>query len=123
MVGPRFNKSTNISPHLKVAAASANKPAVRRRRITFNELVECVEDSTTTPLKFSPENPTAPPIGILGGNSNLNGGDAGLLGMDPTSAAKWNFPSSTVRNPNPGRLFDSASAGSAKVRRNERTYS
>ena len=83
--------------------------AVRKRRITFNELVENLEDSTTTPLNFSPENPTAPPIGVpgvLAGNSNL---------MDP---AKWNFPSSTVRNPNPGRLFDSKSAESAKVRNN-----
>ena len=80
--------------------------AVRKRRITFNELVENLEDSTTTPLNFSPENPTAPPIGVFGGNSNS---------MDP---AKWNFPSSTVRNPNPGRLFDSKSAESAKVRNN-----
>ena len=74
---------------------------MRRRRITFNELVENVEDSTTSPLKFSPEVPTAPPIpGVaMAGNPN---------GEAQSAEAKWNFPSSTVRNPNPGRLFESA---------------
>jgi hypothetical protein len=69
--------------------------------------VENVEDRTTSPLKFSPENPTSPPIG----GENMYGGSH-MMSRVPQN--HWNFPSSTVRNPNPGRLFESSESTTAK---------
>ena len=113
-VHPGYHENSAPSSHMAVAAEGLPLPGrvfARKKSITFNERVENLEDSSTTPLKFSPENPTCPPqpLSALSGGAcseSLYGG-VQLAATQP-QPQHWKFPSSSVRNANPGRLFDPA---------------